>query len=362
MQLFNVCLTFGLALFLTWLASLAPRKVLGYPVLPMNNDPPSVLGPLLKCPPNSEPCLDPLKVCTRVTEENTVFIGDIPVPVGDWCLPRDKPGNCGTLTGKQVWTADGWRCICLYPDIAGGYDCSSPVACDCGGDVDCKNTLADEGGHIYDGVGNAYNADLQCSCTKGIADTAMLDADPLKCHQDPCTPDGRAPGIFREGKCQCQELFWIESNVNFKCNKPATNCNWNYETKECNCGTGEYPVHCQSNLYTRPSYVTERCDGNAAGCVCKDPCSGYCKNNSITTVTENPDKPGTYSCTCSCVASGDKCFKGARCDEWCYRSNDDISYGNSDLCCGGVYEVCDRYSAATDACLSHHYECTSSDC
>ena len=356
--MFEIALVLTFALFITWLESVEPRKALGYPILEMDRDVPSILGPLSPCQEGGAlPCLDPLKECVIVSEENSIYIGDIPVPKGLWCLPSGKPKNCGTLTGKQVWTADGWRCICLYPDVAGGEDCSKKSACDCEGNVDCVNTLKSDSGGVYTGEGNPYNLNVSCTCQEPLADSAMLKADPLRCHKDPCTPDGRAPGIFKEGKCQCQLLNWIESNVDAKCHPPESNCLWDYDKKECKCGAGQFPVYCQSNLYTRPDYITERCDGNAGGCVCKNPCQGYCQNGSIPHIAPNPEKPGTYLCSCSCVPKDNKCYRGPQCDDFCYNKYDDIGMGSLDKCCYGGGETCVRWSAATDTCLRKRYDC-----
>jgi len=356
MQALFLIVALSFALFITWLTSLTPRTVFGYPVLPMNVDEPSVVGPLLPCPPNDEPCYDPQKACTLVEKDNTFFVGDTPIPKGKWCLPRGSK-QCGVLTGKQVWTSDGWRCVCLYPDVASGPDCTLKSACDCNGNVDCLNLLKTQTGEEYDGVGNVYDLKAACECKVPIQDNTIISADPLKCHLDPCTLDGRAPGIFRDGKCHCEDLFWIESNVDNKCHQPDQECNWDYVEKKCKCGPGMVSEFCQSNLYKRPDYVTKRCDGNAGGSVCSVPCRDYCKNNAITTTVENPGKPGTFSCECECVGSGDKCFNGDNCSGWCYRTNKDIDKGSLDLCCFGGYEVCDRWSAATDACLARHFEC-----
>jgi len=362
-KMFYIFVALSFALLLTWLESMEPRKVLGYPVLEMDKDKPSVLGPLSKCQ-GENPCLDPLKECVRVGEGDNYFIGDIRIPEGDWCLPRGRPANCGTLTGKQVWTADGWRCICLYPDVAGGIDCSQKTACDCEGNVDCKNKLVlADGSTEYTGVGNPYNQRAKCLCKGDMQDGQMLAADPLRCHKDPCTTDGRAPGIFLDGKCQCDKMFWIESNVDHKCHKPDTNCNWDYEAKECRCGEGQFPVHCQSNLYKRPDYITARCEGNAGGCVCKNPCDGYCQNNSITQVEAVPGKPGLYKCSCLCMSSGNKCYRGAQCNEFCYNSYKNIGYGSLDQCCFGGGPTCVRWSASTDQCLMWRYDCNArSEC
>jgi len=359
MQAVHLMIAFSIAIFLCWLEAVRPdRAVFAYPVLPMDTDPPSYLGPLVKCPPNSEPCADPQKECVRVTADAPVFIGSIAVPPGEWCLPRGKR-NCATLTAKQVWTADGWRCDCLYPDIAGGEDCTLPVACDCQGDVDCANKLLTNQGQEYLGVGNAYDQQLACQCASPLLDETLNTADPLRCHQDPCSPVG-TPGIFQDGQCRCEKMGnWVKSNVTHKCQKPPDNCIWNHDQQTCQCGTGMFSVWCQSETFKRPDYITKTCPGNGAGAVCENPCRGYCQNNAITHITEV--QPGKFECACECIGQGDYCYRGERCQDSC-RKRGRIPQGATHLCCNGYYEGCDRYSAATGSCLSKYYACFDRPC
>lgn len=360
--MFFAAASLGLAVALVVLESLTPRSVLGYPVLEMDRDPPSVLGPFSPCQAGGTlPCLDPAKECTVVEEDNSVYIGDIAIPKGAWCLPSGRPRACGTLTGKQVWTADGWRCICLYPDVAGGPDCSRRTACDCAGDVDCPNhAVHDSDGSPYTGAGNPYADGVRCECAEPLDDEKMRLADPLRCHRDPCTPDGRAK-VFKDGRCDCERMNWIESNVNFKCHRPPENCLWDYERKECRCGQGLTPVHCQSNLFKRPDHITERCDGNGGGCVCKAVCAaGQCLNGSIPKVVEL--KPGLFECECVCINSEPVCSRGERCETRCLVSGSTwVEDGWPRQCCFGGGVTCIEHPFS-DYCLRYVNNCWEEKC
>jgi hypothetical protein len=79
-------------------------------------------------------------ICTKVEREGQYIIDNKSVPIGKYCLP--KLGNdekCNKYTGAWVWVNDPeycaqkgdqcWRCICKYPDLFGGDDCSTQTAC-----------------------------------------------------------------------------------------------------------------------------------------------------------------------------------------------------------------------------------------
>lgn len=79
-------------------------------------------------------------ICTEVEREGQYIIDNKSVPIGKYCLP--KLGNdekCNKYTGTWVWVNDPeycaqkgdqcWRCICKYPDLFGGDDCSTQTAC-----------------------------------------------------------------------------------------------------------------------------------------------------------------------------------------------------------------------------------------
>jgi len=75
--------------------------------------------------------------CTKVDHPNVYYLGTRLDQGKFYCLPKQASqsiGACSKDFGKVVWTlksdgTQGWECQCLYPDLFGGSDCSTPLTC-----------------------------------------------------------------------------------------------------------------------------------------------------------------------------------------------------------------------------------------
>lgn len=264
-------------------------------------------------------------LCATVSADDHIIMNHVKLMPGKWCLPDNVP-QCNVHTGKLIWSVEkGWQCTCLYPDVVNGESCANLVACD------GKGVLVDQQGKAWDYKTNPYTQQLQCQCKEGVA----LEGDPLRCHSDPCyteDQEGRA-NLYDSGACQCQRLFYVESNVDGKCRPPPDQCNWDMHDKTCHCGPGLSAVFCQSSLYQREASITDQCDGNSAGCQCKQACPS-CENNGI--IEQHEVEPGKFECSCKCPTVAPFKYYGSTCEKTCLIKGTEVPLGEDYRCCKGI--------------------------
>ena len=318
--------------------------------------------------------------CTSVGEKENVMINNIKVPPGNWCLPEGKKDlGCGTYTGRAIWSErnDGgdlkqrWSCTCLYPDLFGGDNCLTHLACrDPSVSSDqSKNVLKSNDGHIwnpqdpdFDPKGTTpYDTDdkgdplYQCSCMSGRAKGeedqekfVKMPGDPYRCHAEPCTSDHKIALWNPEtNKCDCaavQEGTFAHSNVTGKCiTLPSNICTeWDSKNNVCVCPVQEKQMLC-NNPKSMIRDTQKQCPDNPLGSYCQNPCKDengapVCKNGSFCTQTSQPPY---YKCTCP--TGGDEIISGVNCENRCYKNGTDIGTANRpELCCSKyAYEPCD---------------------
>jgi len=289
-------------LFLTWLHAMQPRRerhtIFNVPEKRQKLNP---CVDTSECPSN--------QVCTQ-TGQTDLIVDGTPVPSGSFCLPPDMP-PCDPSGGRLVHADGHWQCVCPFPDIFSGPECSNMVACGPNG------TCVARDGTPYEGGGNPYDLGLSCQCAPGFV---SLPGDPLMCHPDPCLPGG----TFDGKKCQCRDNF-VESNVDGKCRQAP--CEWGSDQR-CKCGPGLVSVSCQSEFFKRPEDITEMCLGNPAGSYCRRACE--CQNGGIPHATET--FPGKFDCHCEGVDSGNIHFYGDHSENACLVKGSEVPEGQSHLC------------------------------
>lgn len=98
------------------------------------------------CLPRAQSCMPDLHACTHDGDcavcddvlgggeamrceivSDPKVVGDVDVPVGNWCLPRT--GKCDAENASLQWTSDGWKCTCKFPTVHGGEACDLPLTC-----------------------------------------------------------------------------------------------------------------------------------------------------------------------------------------------------------------------------------------
>lgn len=294
--------------------------------------------------------------CTTVTKDLPIEYKGQPVPIGSWCLPAGLENlQCGTHTGKFVWSkTKGWHCTCLYPNLFGGRDCMTQLACripglkERGVLVDqSANVLRSRHGEVWDPTKEGFNPRgrtpydrdtngepyFTCSCDNrrpGVKFVKMK-GDPYRCHKDPCTPQGQIPFYNPEtNQCDCEKHQmgqYVRSNVTQRCVK--TNCNYNYKTKSCQCPEGQVSMTCNSRTMKRSNPEDGQCPAIPAGIRCKDPCKNYCSAGATPTLDVKAKK-----CTCKCRASSTFKFSGDRCEQSCIKDGVKFDSYSTAGCCG----------------------------
>ncbi len=297
-------------------------------------------------------------VCTTVVEggPRVEYKGQV-VPPGNWCLPAGLQSfRCGTHTGKFVWTKNkGWYCTCLYPNLFGGKDCMTQLACRVPGLKNRDGLLIDQSRNVLksklgetwdpnmegfnprgrtpydkDSQGNPY---FTCSCDNKSPGVKFVNmkGDPYRCHKDPCTPQGQIPFYNSEtNRCECEKQQpgqYIRSNVTQRCVK--TNCNYNYKTKSCMCPEGQVSLTCNSRTMKRSNPEDGQCPVIPAGIRCKDPCKGYCSAGATPFLDLK-----TKKCTCKCRNSKTFKFSGDRCERSCVKDGVKFDDYHRADCCG----------------------------
>jgi len=142
--------------------------------------------------------------CTLV-DKNVIYLGTKLEKGQSYCLPKkgnQKLKNCGTYTGKAVWTANQeWECQCLYPDFFGGDYCLDQKGCQT---VDQKYILVDKNNNnrTWDPTSSddptnnilsnhsPYDTDQNGNpvykCGGGDGKCLVFNGDPFTCHSDLC--------------------------------------------------------------------------------------------------------------------------------------------------------------------------------
>ena len=296
-------------------------------------------------------------VCTHVTKNLPIEYRGQSVPPGTWCLPAGLQNlQCGTHTGKFVWSKNkGWYCTCLYPNLFGGRDCMTQLACRIPGLKNREGVLVNQStnvlksklGEIWDPNNEGFNPSgktpydkdsqgepyFTCSCDNKRPGVKFVNmkGDPYRCHKDPCTPQGQIPFYNSEtNQCECEKHQvgqYIRSNVTQRCVK--TNCNYNYKTKSCSCPEGQVSLTCNSRTMKRSDPEDGECPAIPAGIRCKDPCKGYCSAGATPSLDVKAKK-----CTCKCRESDTFKFSGDRCEKSCVKDGVKFDDYNRNDCCG----------------------------
>lgn len=302
---------------------------------------------LSKCNNGSCAHCDPSYRCTEIAPGEQVYFEGEKVPPGQWCLPPGKTEvACGPATGRAVYDLEGgWKCVCLYPDVYGGKDCTVPLACkvpDAPEDIDQSgNVLINrETGAVYDITSTSttpYDTDALgrplyvCRCDSSKTKKFVrLPNDPYRCHLDPCSEDSEIPFWNTEqGKCDCTaggavNNEYAYSNVTRTCVR-TPQCAWDDDKQQCMCPEGQVSFTCSSDTMTRSDTKTKPCPNVPGGSYCKNPCDGYCLNGGIGRIE------GT-ECVCKCPKHETMEFKGKRCDDVCMK--DGVSEPQRKCCSG----------------------------
>jgi len=205
-----------------------------------------------KCTKNNESNY----TCTEI-EKDVIYLGSKLQKGQSYCLPKEgvqELHNCGTYTGKAVWSGNQrWECQCLYPDFFGGDYCLDQIGCQTNGQFSVltskdgktwdpsnkdanNNVLA---GHSPYEVGEDGKPVYSCGADKNCI---IYPEDPFTCHSNLC--DGGSvsldPSIKFDTKtmsCECNENT-IKSNISGYC-YPYPNialCKPHPKTKLCTFG------------------------------------------------------------------------------------------------------------------------------
>lgn len=301
--------------------------------------------------------------CTPVAYSENIIYNGQKVPPGKWCLPKGK-NRCGSYTGRSVWTKDqGWKCVCLYPNLFNGSDCNNQVACKVlgipSGEQRGNMLVNTQTGKAWDPLDptfdpkdtTPYDVDknnkplYRCKCDNKthIKKYISLPNDLYQCHLDPCSDNHEIP--FWDGKqCDCTaggvvKNQYAYSNVTKKCVR-TPQCEWDDKKQKCQCANGFVSQVCNSKTMERKGQPN--CPNIAGGSYCNNPCEGYCLNGSTGHIS------GT-KCVCSCFTRGQLKFYGDRCDKSCYIKG---TYDADDKlnCCNGTTTDYGPFIVAHDVC------------
>jgi len=303
-----------------------------------------------------------------------VHYNGMKVGAGQWCLPKginDPQNACGTYTGRAVWSDDQgdqkWSCICLYPDLFGGSDCQSQLACR---DLafpssDQKdNYLVDKNGKKWDPKDpdfepantTPYDVDpetgqpmYQCVCNANAVDPTnskvqyvKLPGDPYRCHANPCTPNHNDPYKIWDPdtfSCDCSKGDLIKSNVDGVCRSDAEVCkggHWDKTTQRCDCTGGSESEICNSRYYYRGGSRIEDCEDptNPVGSYCLAKCSDVLQCANGAPCNYAPDGKTVY-CDCDAISTPGWKYSGTSCEKKCA-----VDYPGNKTCCDGIGVIC----------------------
>lgn len=321
--------------------------------------------------------------CTPVSEKQEVVFNGQKVPPGNWCLPKGhRKLGCGTYTGRAVWADDpcsrtqGWKCVCLYPELFNGDDCLTQIGCrdTTIGEDQSNNKLVSSDGKIvwdpndenFDPQGTTpydYNTDgtpkFLCQCNQnkdveGQIKYVQMPNDPYRCHVEPCTPDHILKAFDETTQqCKCTTLGteqFAHSNVDGMCYNMGNICTWDDNENKCKCAGDQRSVsmECDSDIYSRPGKPPCKNPDQPGGSYCDiTACTQlgglpYCLNGS----TSHPQPDNTCICTCNPPSNDKLQISGDRCEKVCIKKDvrissmwDDIHQlpkpSFSYLCCGG---------------------------
>lgn len=305
---------------------------------------------LTRCVDGSCKHCDPSYLCTEIGDDEKVYFRGERVPAGQWCLPPGKANvACGPATGRAIWTGKEWKCVCLYPDMYGGSDCTTPVACkvsNAPGTDQTGNVLVHrDTGKPYDVSDTSttpYDTDdsglplYVCRCDSSqVKKFVALPQDPYRCHLDPCSDDHEIPFWDSEKKrCDCTAKGSVNneyaySNVTHRCVR-TPQCAWNDKTQQCMCPEGQVSYTCDSSTMKRNRATSAPCPNVPGGSFCKNPCEGYCLNGGIGTIVGD-------RCVCTCPKLPLIELHGDRCDDPCMKSG--VSEPTIKCCSGDRYRV-----------------------
>lgn len=288
---------------------------------------------LTRCVDGSCKHCDPSYKCTEIAADEKVYLKGERVPSGEWCLPPGKANvACGPATGRAVWTGEEWKCVCLYPDMYGGKDCTDSVACKAsnaqGFDQSGNVLVHRDTGLVYDVADTSttpYDVDANgsplyvCKCDSSKTKKFVsLPQDPFRCHLDPCSLDHEIPFWNAEKEsCECTANGAVNneyalSNVTNQCIR-TPQCAWDDKNQRCLCPEGQVSFTCDSQTMKRTDGNAPPCPNVPGGSFCKNPCEGFCLNGGIGTI--KGDK-----CVCQCPDNPTIEFQGARCENPCNKS------------------------------------------
>lgn len=316
--------------------------------------------------------------CTPVSQSENVVVNGTKVEPGYWCLPKGKKElGCGTYTGRAIWSEQNgkqqWKCVCLYPDLFGGDNCLTQLACQ---DVSNPGYQSDnmlqnrKTGNIWNP--NDPNFDPEnttpydidengdplyvCQCNQNKDESnkvkfVNLPGDPYRCHLEPCTPEHTLKMWNSEtGLCDCTSNGltsdqFVHSNVTGQCLNQSDFCTWDDDKNQCKkCGQNSVVATCESNTMKRNSYTDEPCPKNPGGSYCKFPCQGpggqpYCENGGVGTIVDG-------KCKCQCINSGGACFSGDKCEKSCLLDGITVNDQNES------YKCCSKKTRQEGECIT----------
>lgn len=219
-------------------------------------------------------CSDPeLVEKVHVFSEDEFYFKHFRLSEGTYCLPKgshDVP--CRKNLGSLVYSdRDRWVCLCRFPEIFNGSDCSDLVACknsDVGENFgnDLWDTVNDAKVDVYDvssfgGGGNGRPLDFyerkedgspRFTCKCGGLDNSMnrmvkIPELHLQCFVDRCkagTHNSSVPGYdLSSGECDCgDDAVTRQKNVvAFDRRSPCTACHNRYSKEE---GLARFYIPC----------------------------------------------------------------------------------------------------------------------
>jgi hypothetical protein len=357
-----------------------------FPTIEPTNIPDADIGKIGKCTDTIQKCDPGIGCgmcgddfeCTPVGEDEHVIINGKKVGKGNWCLPGGKRElGCGTYTGRAIWSerAEGgtlkqkWSCVCLYPDLFGGNDCLTPLACkdnNVSGTDQTNNVLVDKNGNIWDPTDPDFNPKgrtpydkdsdgnplYQCYCNAGKDLPAgvkfvRMPNDPYRCHAEPCTPEHKL-SMWNEDMKQCDCTSggktpnqFVHSNVTGQCLNSLCGDGglWNDEKQICQCNDKYELETCPSKTMTRDSYTLDECpmENNPGGSFCHPSCQlpggqPFCVLGKCSVVKGKS--------TCTCDNRYDVLYYGDRCQHSCIPGgghiavpDDSCNHGHSPYCC-----------------------------
>ena len=294
---------------------------------------PTSCNTLTRCVDGSCSHCDPSYKCTEIGPNENVYLKGEKVPAGRWCLPPGKLDvSCGSSTGRAIWTGNKWTCVCLYPDMYGGEDCTTQLACKVpnapGVDQSGNKLVHRVTGEEYDVTDETttpYDTDAKgqplyvCKCdSTQTKKFTTLPQDPYRCHLDPCSSDHEIPFWDNDKQmCDCTAKGTVNnqyaySNVTKQCVR-TPQCAWNDSTQQCMCPEGQVSYTCDSATMNRDHANAAPCPNIPGGSFCKNPCENYCLNRGVGTIVGD-------KCKCTCPLHAEIEFKGERCDDPCMKA------------------------------------------